>query len=160
VGCAFLNGIVFGTYGLLMRAQLNHSSDIPTLRQIALAGSGSGMFASYVHSIPSPNFSSIFARLVAAPTELLKIKQQNFASSSPSMPIPTTGQLAWQVWRKQGIFGLYRGITPTALRDSAYGVYFCMVRHFYSQETVWAENHCSTNSSPADFDSATRDMGL
>jgi solute carrier family 25 carnitine/acylcarnitine transporter 20/29 len=136
VGCAFLNGIVFGTYGLLMRAQLNHSSDIPTLRQIALAGAGSGMFASYVHSIPFlTSISHLnFARLIASPTELLKIKQQNLAASSPGMPMPTTGQLAWQVWRKQGISGLYRGITTTALRDSAYGVYFCMVRHFRSQD--------------------------
>ena len=51
-GCAFLNGIIFGTYGLLMRAQLNDSNDKPTLRQIALAGAGSGMFASYVPTMP------------------------------------------------------------------------------------------------------------
>lgn len=133
MGCAFLNGIVFGTYSLLMRAQLNNSNDVPTLRQIALAGAGSGMFASYVHFISSPPISHlIFARLIASPTELLKIKQQNFAASSPNMPIPTTGRLAWQVWRNQGISGLYRGIAPTALRDSAYGVYFCMVRDFRS----------------------------
>lgn len=50
-GCALLNGIVFASYGLLMRAQLNHSNDIPNLRQIALAGAGSGILASYVFSM-------------------------------------------------------------------------------------------------------------
>ena len=118
-----------------MRAQLNHSNDIPTLRQIALAGAGSGIIASYGLSVTLlwPSVSPQFARIITCPTELLKIKQQNIAALSPNMPMPTTSQLAWQVWHKQGLTGLYRGITTTALRDSGYGVYFCMVRRLYSQ---------------------------
>lgn len=145
-----------------MRAQLNHSNDIPTLRQIALAGAGSGILASCVLSMPFlwPFILPQFARIITCPTELLKIKQQSLADSSPNMPMPTTGRLARQVLRKHGVSGLYRGITTTALRDSGYGVYFCMVRHLSPQVMLWAENRYSTSSSPGHFDGVIRDMGL
>lgn len=45
-GVAFLNGLVFASYGVFIRAQLPHAMDEPTLSQVCLAGAGSGIVAS------------------------------------------------------------------------------------------------------------------
>ncbi|KAF8638409.1 hypothetical protein AX17_002234 [Amanita inopinata Kibby_2008] len=99
---ALLNGVVFASYRFLMKVQLENSDAIPTLTQIALAGAGSGIVSS----------------LVTTPTELIKILQQD-------QLIPTSSrQIALQILKEEGICGLYRGITATALRDCGYGAYF------------------------------------
>ncbi|KZT07139.1 mitochondrial carrier [Laetiporus sulphureus 93-53] len=107
-----LNGLVFASYRLLMKAQLSSDDMIPTLTQVALAGAGSG----------------IIATLITAPTELIKTQQQIFQSSASYSALPrrplTARDVALQIFRTHGLSGLYRGITATALRDIGYGTYF------------------------------------
>ncbi|KAF8507474.1 mitochondrial carrier [Hysterangium stoloniferum] len=100
---AFLNGLIFSSYGYLMKLQLGQESQEPTIAQITLAGAGSGIVAS----------------LITCPTDLVKIRQQALINSRP-----TASRVALDIFRKHGIQGLYRGMTITALRDLGYGAYF------------------------------------
>ncbi|KAF8989848.1 mitochondrial carrier domain-containing protein [Cyathus striatus] len=103
---ALMNGLVFSSYRFFMKIQLENGDSIPTLAQIALAGAGCGIVSS----------------IVTTPTELIKIRQQ-------ALLTPTSApQVALQIFREQGMRGLYRGITATALRDIGYGAYFAGVR--------------------------------
>ncbi|KDQ19473.1 hypothetical protein BOTBODRAFT_153382 [Botryobasidium botryosum FD-172 SS1] len=106
MACAFINGLVFGSYGSLMRMQLKNEDDLPTLTQITLAGAGTGIITS----------------VIVCPTELIKIRQQAMLSATR---IPSAFEVAADIFRRQGVRGLYRGITTTALRDCSYGIYFC-----------------------------------
>ncbi|KAF6758158.1 carnitine/acyl carnitine carrier [Ephemerocybe angulata] len=99
---ALMNGLVFASYRFLMKMQLESAESVPTLYQIALAGAGSGIISS----------------LITTPTELIKIRQQSLLTRT------TARQVAWQIFRENGVRGLYRGITATALRDIGYGAYF------------------------------------
>ncbi|CCA70752.1 related to carnitine/acyl carnitine carrier, putative-Cryptococcus neoformans [Serendipita indica DSM 11827] len=67
LGCAILNGLVFGTYGFLMKAQLQAHQREPSLTQTFIAGAGSGVVSS----------------LVTCPSELIKIHQQGSVHSQP-----------------------------------------------------------------------------
>ncbi|KAI5120948.1 hypothetical protein M0805_001653 [Coniferiporia weirii] len=98
-----LNGLVFSSYRFFMRMQLESDSDEPTITQVGLAGVGSGIVAS----------------IITCPIELIKIRQQNIIEHRPS-----TRQVALDIFRRNGVRGLYRGLTATALRDVGYGAYF------------------------------------
>lgn len=100
--CALLNGLVFSSYRFLMKSQLSEDQAVPTLTQVFLAGAGTGMLGS----------------VITTPTELVKIRQQALLT-----PI-STRQMLQRIIRQNGIRGLYRGITATALRDIGYGSYF------------------------------------
>ncbi|TDL26589.1 carnitine/acyl carnitine carrier [Rickenella mellea] len=102
-GAAFLNGLVFASYGFLMRLQLKSDAHEPTLSQIALAGAGSGIISS----------------VITCPTEFIKIRQQSTLHTQSS-----ARDVALRIFRTHGIRGLYRGLTATALRDCGYGAYF------------------------------------
>ncbi|KAG8861421.1 hypothetical protein FRB96_002870 [Tulasnella sp. 330] len=104
-GAAFLNGIVFGSYGFFMKLQGAASLEAPTLGQVALAGAGSGIVAS----------------LVTTPTDLMKIRQQTMLLATG---VPSTRQMLSAIALTEGLRGLYRGITVTCMRDCGYGVYF------------------------------------
>ncbi|KAJ3735085.1 carnitine/acyl carnitine carrier [Lentinula guzmanii] len=99
---ALMNGLVFASHRFLLKIQLDANNDIPTMSQIALAGAGCGAISS----------------IITTPTELIKIRQQ-------SLTTPTSAkQIAWDIFRRFGVRGLYRGGTSTILRDSGYGAYF------------------------------------
>lgn len=49
--CALLNGLVFSSYRVLMKAQLPDDQAAPTLTQIFFAGAGTGIVGSYVVSV-------------------------------------------------------------------------------------------------------------
>ncbi|KAF8585427.1 carnitine/acyl carnitine carrier [Ramaria rubella] len=102
-GYAFLNGLIFSAYGFLMRLQLRHELDEPTIAQIGIAGAGSGIIAS----------------IITCPTDLIKIRQQAIITSQPSVQ-----EITLRIFQTHGLRGLYRGITATALRDCGYGAYF------------------------------------
>ncbi|KAL1742899.1 mitochondrial carrier domain-containing protein, partial [Schizophyllum fasciatum] len=99
---ALMNGLVFASYRLFMKVQLEDARAVPTLSQIFLAGAGSGIVSS----------------IVTTPTELVKIRQQALATRT------STPRVALAILRETGLRGLYRGITTTALRDIGYGHYF------------------------------------
>ncbi|KAF5386377.1 hypothetical protein D9757_006643 [Collybiopsis confluens] len=99
---ALMNGLVFASYRSLLKMQLDRIDAIPTLSQIALAGAGCGAISS----------------IITTPTELVKIRQQ-------SLVTPTSAkQVVWDIFKRSGVRGLYRGATSTILRDSGYGAYF------------------------------------
>jgi len=85
-----------------MKVQLDNPNSIPTITQIALAGAGSGIVSS----------------IITTPTELIKIRQQCLLTRT------SASRVAFQIFRENGIAGLYRGIVVTALRDCGYGAYF------------------------------------
>ncbi|KAF8141383.1 mitochondrial carrier domain-containing protein [Boletus edulis] len=104
--CAFMNGLVFSSYKFFMRAQLDDPASVPSLTQVGLAGTGCGIVTS----------------LIASPTELIKIRQQNVLVNDPGNA--SALKVAMTIFKRHGIRGLYRGLTATALRDTGYGTYF------------------------------------
>ncbi|KZV88202.1 mitochondrial carrier [Exidia glandulosa HHB12029] len=103
--CALMNGLVFASYGFLMRVQLAEPTDEPTLGQIALAGAGCGIVTS----------------VVTCPSELIKIRQQLVLAAGRQ---PSAIRVASRIFRTSGIAGLFRGWGSTAWRDMGYGTYF------------------------------------
>lgn len=94
-----------------MKAQLSEPNARPTLAQVTLAGAGTGVIGS----------------LITTPTELIKVRQQSTVAPTSIATVfrpPTFYEVAQKIVRTQGITGLYRGITATALRDTGYGAYF------------------------------------
>ncbi|KIJ55096.1 hypothetical protein M422DRAFT_151609, partial [Sphaerobolus stellatus SS14] len=136
-GCAFLNGVVFWGYGFLMRVQLEKESDEPTLMQVALAGAGSGVMASFV----------------TCPTELIKIRQQALITSQP-----TAREVAAKLIRSQGLRGLYQGVTITALRDTGYGAYFATYEGLCRLLRPSRDPEHSHSSLAAEADSALQEL--
>ncbi|WWD20676.1 hypothetical protein CI109_105152 [Kwoniella shandongensis] len=105
-GIAFINGVVFTSYSFFMKLQLEpHSEKEPTLGQIFLAGAGSGFIGAFL----------------TCPTELIKIRQQ----SAPPHVNTSTLNVVKTIIRTDGIRGIFRGFSATAMRDLAYGPYFC-----------------------------------
>ncbi|KAH8087279.1 mitochondrial carrier domain-containing protein [Filobasidium floriforme] len=132
-GIAFINGVIFTSYGFFMRLPLplpglgppasangtsNGGEGEPSLLRIGLAGAGSGFVASFL----------------SAPTELIKIRQQ----SAPTNVSPTTVGVLRSIVRTEGLRGLYRGWGATAGRELAYGPYFItyegLCRYFRSRK--------------------------
>ena len=55
LGAAPLNGLVFSSYGLFTKLQLENPQATPTLTQITLAGAGTGVVCSYVATSSRPS---------------------------------------------------------------------------------------------------------
>ncbi|KAH9832461.1 mitochondrial carrier [Rhodofomes roseus] len=114
IGAAPLNGLIFSSYGLLTKFQLENERSVPTLTQLALAGAGTGVICS----------------LITSPAELIKTQQQLIqAAASKRATSADSGSLSAyavtrRIFKQHGIQGLYRGTTSTALRDIGYGTYF------------------------------------
>lgn len=104
-----------------MRLQLPSPSASPTLTQILIAGTASGLFTSCVpppsSRPPRPSSTNPLSSFLTTPIERLKVLQQ---SAPPTSPQPSLLHLV----RTSSIPSLYRGLTATLLRDSAYGPYF------------------------------------
>ncbi|GAA5943551.1 uncharacterized protein JCM15063_006452 [Sporobolomyces koalae] len=100
LGIALMNASVFTAYKYTMSQILLSTPDAePSLAQITIAGSISGIFTS----------------IITTPIERLKILQQSQTVSQPSIV---------SLLRTHSIRSLYRGFVPTLLRDTAYGPYF------------------------------------
>ncbi|KAF7370928.1 hypothetical protein MSAN_00726700 [Mycena sanguinolenta] len=98
---ALMNGLVFSSYKFFLGIQGTLIADA-SLTQITFAGVGSG----------------IVSAIVTAPTDLIKIRQQQCIGTS------TARGVALGIIRTRGVAGLYRGTGTTMLRDSGYGAYF------------------------------------
>lgn len=114
-GLAAVNAIVFGVYGNILRA----SSSPASLQNQFLAGSAAGFVQSFVTS----------------PMELAKTRMQLQGQANPmvSLPFWQKNRIAYKnpldclakTFRNEGLFGIYRGLGCTILRDApAFGVYF------------------------------------
>ncbi|GAA6062485.1 hypothetical protein JCM10212_001858 [Sporobolomyces blumeae] len=133
LGIALMNASVFTSYKLAMsHVLLSDPDDEPTLDKIAVAGALSGIFTS----------------VLTTPIERLKILQQSHlppdpASSSPSSSSSSSSRTSrslaahhqpqpprlWTLVKTHSIRSLYRGFTPTVLRDTAYGPYFVVYEY-------------------------------
>ncbi|THU97680.1 mitochondrial carrier [Dendrothele bispora CBS 962.96] len=135
---ALMNGLVFSSYRFFLKLQLENNDAIPTLSQIALAGTGCGIVTS----------------VITTPTELIKIRQQSLSVHTSAT------QVALDIVRRQGVKGLYRGMTATALRDCGYGAYFwayeATLRFFASRpqpiEESYKRHHSETSALVHEFD--------
>lgn len=104
--CGFMNGLIFAAYKFFLKAQMVDDGSIPSLTQVAIAGSCCGVAMS----------------LFSAPIELIKIRQQNMLESG--LGSVSASKLIYTIHRENGFKGLFRGLTATALRDIGYGAYF------------------------------------
>ncbi|KAF9189340.1 hypothetical protein BGZ51_009654 [Haplosporangium sp. Z 767] len=114
VGVALVNALLFGVYGFFMDIQMDSPGSDPTLMQIYLAGTGSGIVNS-------------------CPMELSKIRLQN-QDQGPNFKRATgvAGTTFYkgpmdcfkQTYRQGGLRGCYRGLWSTILRETSYGPYF------------------------------------
>ncbi|WRT70681.1 uncharacterized protein IL334_007679 [Kwoniella shivajii] len=115
-----INGVVFTSYSFFMKLQLPPDSiHEPSLGQIFLAGAGSG----------------VVGAMLTCPIELIKIREQ---SAPPHVNTSTLGVVK-HIVKVDGLRGLFRGFQATAMRDLAYGPYFCtyeaMLRFFKYMKT-------------------------
>ncbi|KAF9104061.1 hypothetical protein BGX27_010258 [Mortierella sp. AM989] len=115
VGVALVNALLFGVYGFFMDIQMTNPGDDPTLTQIFLAGTGSGVVNSFI----------------SCPMELSKIRLQNQDQGSGPKSV-AAGKSFYkgpmdcfkQTYRQGGIRACYRGLWSTILRETSYGPYF------------------------------------
>ncbi|CAM6051715.1 unnamed protein product [Sphagnum compactum] len=115
---AFQNAVSFQTYALLSRALADPSEQAQAQRQqplsyerVALAGIGAGTIQT----------------LILSPVDLIKIRLQLQTARRSVTGASSLGPLtlARDIFRKEGIRGLYRGWGITVLRDApSHGVYF------------------------------------
>ncbi|KAG1335106.1 mitochondrial arginine transporter BAC2 [Cocos nucifera] len=108
----FQNAMVFQVFAVLSRAfDANNMNEPPSYRSVALAGVGTGAIQT----------------LLLSPVELVKIQLQLRMIGNKHHGSPHLGPvgMAKEILRKQGIRGLYRGLSITVLRDApSHGVYF------------------------------------
>ncbi|KAG2586071.1 mitochondrial arginine transporter BAC2-like [Panicum virgatum] len=111
---AFQNAMVFQVYAILSRSlgQESSTSEPPSYASVAVAGVGTGALQT----------------LILSPVELVKIRLQlEAAGHKHRRPGDHHGpvDMARDIFRREGLRGIYRGLTVTALRDApAHGVYF------------------------------------
>ncbi|XP_017978962.1 PREDICTED: mitochondrial arginine transporter BAC2 isoform X3 [Theobroma cacao] len=118
------NAMVFQIYAILSRAfdSSVSSTDPPAYKGVALAGVGTGALQS----------------IMLSPVELVKIRLQLQNTSYPTLQLPRalTGPVtvAKSILKTEGLRGLYRGFTITALRDApAHGFYFWTYEYMREQ---------------------------
>ncbi|KAF9410777.1 hypothetical protein BGZ94_001534, partial [Podila epigama] len=111
VGVALVNALLFGVYGFFMDIQMANPADEPTLMQIYLAGTGSGVVNSFI----------------SCPMELSKIRlqnQQNTTQTGTGTFYKGPMDCFKQTYRQGGLRACYRGLWATILRETSYGPYF------------------------------------
>lgn len=116
----FQNAMVFQTYALLSRAFDSSVSlkDPPSYKGVALGGVGTGALQS----------------LLLSPVELIKVRLQlqNRGQMTESEKGPI--RLAKNIWRKEGLRGIYRGFGVTVMRDApSHGLYFWSYEYMREQ---------------------------
>ncbi|KAK3159678.1 hypothetical protein QOZ80_1BG0049710 [Eleusine coracana subsp. coracana] len=116
---AVQNAMVFQVYAILSRSldsssESSSGTDPPSYTSVALAGVGTGALQT----------------LILSPVELVKIRLQlEAAGHKHTFRRPGAGggpmATARHILKTEGLRGVYRGLTVTALRDApAHGVYF------------------------------------
>eukprot|EP01090_Pellita_catalonica_P001461 TRINITY_DN11206_c0_g1_i1.p1 TRINITY_DN11206_c0_g1~~TRINITY_DN11206_c0_g1_i1.p1 ORF type:complete len:315 (-),score=31.95 TRINITY_DN11206_c0_g1_i1:85-1029(-) len=118
IGEAFIQSVVFGSYGALQRlilsskpASESQSVHTLTLTDLLIAGGGSGLTAS----------------VIVCPVELVKSKMQaqGAAAALKTLKYKSTIDCVLQIVRGNGIGGLFKGQLVTTLREiPSYAAYF------------------------------------
>ncbi|MBA0748989.1 hypothetical protein Gogos_002957 [Gossypium gossypioides] len=122
--CALQNAMVFQIYAILSRAfdSSVSATDPPSYKGVALGGVGTGALQSFM----------------LTPVELIKIRLQLQNTSFPgSQSVGAhTGPIsaAKSILKTEGLRGIYRGFTITALRDApSHGFYFWTYEYMREQ---------------------------
>ncbi|PIA65049.1 hypothetical protein AQUCO_00100493v1 [Aquilegia coerulea] len=116
----FQNAMAFQAYAVLSRAfdLCNTNNDPPSLKGVALGGIGTGALQS----------------LILSPVELVKIRLQLQSSHQQNHSRKGPLTVAKDIFRSEGMRGIYRGLTITALRDApAHGFYFWTYEYMREQ---------------------------
>ncbi|CAG8480379.1 3327_t:CDS:2 [Scutellospora calospora] len=133
IGLAFLNSILFTSYGSILRLfeKIDKSSQrIPSLAQVYVAGFGSG----------------IACFIVSTPTELVKCRAQAVKQKDLTMTSSTTWNVFKDVIQTRGVRGLYQGGLITIIRDApGYGVYFWTYEVLKRSMNVTSDNFDRSN---------------
>ncbi|KAG9298772.1 hypothetical protein G9A89_012840 [Geosiphon pyriformis] len=126
IGLAFLNSILFVSYGNILRLLQGFEKPdskkgntlVPSMLNVYWAGFGAGLACFFV----------------STPTELIKCKTQviiplPMSSQNQNRDANSSNDFSWNIFkdvlRRQGIRGLYHGGCITIMRDTiSYGVYF------------------------------------
>ncbi|KAL2332375.1 hypothetical protein Fmac_019956 [Flemingia macrophylla] len=106
----FQNAMVFQIYAVLSKAFSSSVSanDPPPYKGVALGGFCSGALQS----------------MLLSPVELVKIRLQLHNTTTETQQKGPIG-VAKNIWKKEGVRGIYRGLGITMLRDApAHGLYF------------------------------------
>lgn len=114
MGIAFCNSVLFAANGqfrqYLLDPQLLHDEQ---LDRVVLAGMASGCVMAFVN----------------CPVELLKVRLQIQDHSKETHRYRGLLHCAWLTVKADGIFGLYRGLLPTMLRElPSFAAYFGIFR--------------------------------
>ncbi|KAF8388989.1 hypothetical protein HHK36_025673 [Tetracentron sinense] len=113
----FQNAMVFQIYAVMSRAfdSSINSMDPPSYKGVAIGGVGTGALQS----------------LLLCPVELVKIRLQ-LQTIEHLREGPMS--VAKNIWRREGLRGIYRGLTITMLRDApAHGFYFWTYEYMREQ---------------------------
>ncbi|MED6158300.1 Mitochondrial arginine transporter bac2 [Stylosanthes scabra] len=117
----FQNAAVFQTYAVLSRVfdKSVSPNDPPSYKGVALGGVGTGALQS----------------IILSPVELIKIRLQ-LRRGANHLTEPQKGpvMVAKNIWRKEGLKGIYRGLGITVIRDApAHGIYFWTYEYMREQ---------------------------
>ncbi|WJX74784.1 hypothetical protein P8452_58400 [Trifolium repens] len=127
----FQNAMIFQSYTVFTRicSPSNSSNGPPSLTNVALGGLGAGALQS----------------LLICPIELIKIRiqlQKNIGNFGTPM------SLAKNIWKNEGIRGIYRGFGITLLRDApALGFYFGTYEYMREKLHPGCRETCEENMS-------------
>ncbi|XP_057734460.1 mitochondrial arginine transporter BAC2-like [Arachis stenosperma] len=118
----FQNAMVFQTNAILSRVfgKSVSPNDPPSFKGVALGGVGTGVLQS----------------LIISPIELVKIRLQLHRNEKHLIEQPHKGPIivVKNVWRKEGLKGIYRGLGITVIRDGpSHGVYFWTYEYMKEQ---------------------------
>ena len=112
--------MVFQTYAVLSRAFDSSVSakDPPSYKGVALGGTGTGAIQS----------------LLISPVELTKVRLQLQNAGQMTETAKGPLMLAKNIWRKEGLRGIYRGLGVTVMRDGpSHGLYFWTYEYMREQ---------------------------
>ena len=117
IGNCFINAILFGCYGNLLK-QFNN----PGYTEIFLCGSAVGVIQS----------------VVSCPMELVKIRaQMDGVGQAPKSRGCYKGSIHMlvKIYKEEKIVGCYRGMVSTVTRELTYGIYFVGYEYLCNQMT-------------------------
>ncbi|KAG5026042.1 hypothetical protein AAZX31_08G203100 [Glycine max] len=116
----FQNAMVFQTYAVLSRVfdSSVFAKDPPSYKGVALGGTGAGVLQS----------------LLISPVELTKVQLQLQNGGKMTESVKGSLTLAKNIWRKEGLRGIYRGLGLTVMRDGpSHGLYFWTYEYMREQ---------------------------
>ena len=147
VGVAFINGIVFGTYGPTLRLLQDHyrrqtgqsPSHSREYMHVFMAGSMAGFVQSFVCS-PVELAKTILQVQNKSVVSVSQTQQKNMGTALYKGPV----EILYKLIQQNGLRGFYRGFVPTVLRDvPSFALYFSA--YIFISNCLRRENQTDVN---------------